>query len=163
MLASGEIAGIVNLLEGLSLQTRMLALNAAIESAHAGVYGRGFSVVAKEIGLLSNQSSHSTREIDRRIQHTHQHIATGSERVQALEALYGEIRTEVSGVVVLLAELEQNAAAQSQRVGKIAAEIARMAQQVEENEALSQQSALASQTLIQQAQRLSQSVRQFSL
>ena len=163
VLASGEIAGIVNLLEGLSLQTRMLALNAAIESAHAGVYGRGFSVVAKEIGLLSNQSSHSTREIDRRIQHTHQHIATGSERVQALEALYGEIRTEVSGVVVLLAELEQNAAAQSQRVGKIAAEIARMAQQVEENEALSQQSGLTSQTLIQQAQRLSQSVRQFSL
>ena len=163
VLASGEIAGIVSLLEGLSLQTRMLALNAAIESAHAGAYGRGFSIVAKEIGLLSNQSSHSTREIDRRIQHTHQHIATGSERVQALEALYDEIRKEVSGVVVLLAELEQNATAQSQRVSKLAAEISRMAQQVRDNEALSQQSASASQTLIQQAQRLSHSVRQFSL
>lgn len=163
VMASGEISGIVSLLEGLSLQTRMLALNAAIESAHAGAYGRGFSIVAKEIGLLSNQSSHSTREIDRRIQHTHQHIAVGSERVQALEALYDQIRKEVSGVVVLLAELEQNATAQSQRVGKIAAEISRMAQQVEENETLSQQSAHASQTLIQQAQRLSQSVRQFSL
>lgn len=163
VLASGEISGIVSLLEGLSLQTRMLALNAAIESAHAGVYGRGFSIVAKEIGLLSNQSSHSTREIDRRIQHTHQHISTGSERVQALEALYDQIRQEVSGVVVLLAELEQNATAQSECVGKIAAEISKMAQQVEQNEALSQQSASASQVLIQQAQRLSQSVRQFSL
>ena len=163
VLASGEISGIVSLLEGLSLQTRMLALNAAIESAHAGAYGRGFSIVAKEIGLLSNQSSHSTREIDRRIQHTHQHISIGSGRVQALETLYDEIREEVSGVVVLLAELEQNVTAQSERVGKIAMEISRMAQQVEQNEALSHQSASASQRLIQQAQRLAQSVRQFSL
>lgn len=163
VLASGEISGIVSLLEGLSLQTRMLALNAAIESAHAGAYGRGFSIVAKEIGLLSQKSSHSTQEIDRRIQHTHQHITTGSERVAALEALYDQIRQAVAGVVTLLAELEQNATAQSQRVGKIAGEISRMAQQVEENEALSQQSAHASQTLIQQAQRLAQSVRQFSL
>lgn len=159
--ASGEIAGIVSLLDGLSLQTKLLALNAAIESAHAGLYGRSFSIVAKEIGLLSEKSAASTRNIDSLIATTHHHIDNGFTKVQTLESLYAEIAGSVTGVVTLLHELLQNASAQSKRVNNVAVEIGRLNQQLKNSEALTEKSASASENLVAHAQRLSQSVSQF--
>lgn len=161
--ASGEIAGIVTLLDSLSLQTKLLALNAAIESAHAGIYGRSFSIVAREIGLLSEKSGASTRNIDRLIAGTHQHIDNGFSKVQALESLYMKIAGAVTDVVALLDELQQNASAQSKRVNNVAEEISRLNKQVKNSESLTRHSAKASEDLVSQAQRLSQSISQFVL
>jgi methyl-accepting chemotaxis protein len=61
---SGEIADITNSIHAISQQTNILALNAAIESARAGVHGRGFSVIADEVRLLSLQTTESSRQIE---------------------------------------------------------------------------------------------------
>lgn len=159
--ASGEIAGIVTLLDSLSLQTKLLALNAAIESAHAGAYGRSFSIVAREIKLLSEKSGASTRNIDHLISTTHHHIDDGFSKVQSLERLYSEIAGAVTAVVTVLQELQQNASAQSKRVNTIATEIGRLNEQVKNSEALTARSASASENLVSHAQRLSHSVSQF--
>lgn len=51
----------------IAAQCNLLSLNAAIEAARAGEMGRGFSVVAKEFRMLSNQSGDAGRHIAEKV------------------------------------------------------------------------------------------------
>ncbi|WP_085315394.1 methyl-accepting chemotaxis protein [Derxia lacustris] len=51
----------------IAMQTNMLAINAAIEAARLGDAGRGFSVIAKEIRVLSQVSADTGKQITERV------------------------------------------------------------------------------------------------
>lgn len=54
---------ILELINTVAKNTRILGFNAGIEAARSGEHGRGFSVVAKEITKLADQSAGSVDEI----------------------------------------------------------------------------------------------------
>ncbi|MFD1884454.1 methyl-accepting chemotaxis protein [Paenibacillus wenxiniae] len=58
-----EIQDVVKTIRKIASQTQMLALNAAIEAARAGEFGRGFNVVAQEVGKLSNMVQESIAQV----------------------------------------------------------------------------------------------------
>lgn len=58
-----QIDDIMKLVGSLSTKTQLLSLNAKIEATKAGEYGRGFSVVADEIGRLSSDTQKSMSRI----------------------------------------------------------------------------------------------------
>lgn len=65
--SSSNIDQASQVIASIAEQTNLLALNAAIEAARAGESGKGFAVVADEIRKLSEQSTASTKQIDKMV------------------------------------------------------------------------------------------------
>ncbi len=58
-----EITNKVDLVQKIAGQTNLLAVNASIEASSAGVHGKGFAVIAREVRELADQSKLSATEI----------------------------------------------------------------------------------------------------
>ena len=58
-----KIANIATTISKITEQTNLLALNASIESARSGEHGKGFSIVAEQIGKLASNTESSATQI----------------------------------------------------------------------------------------------------
>ncbi len=72
-----SIDSVIATITKISDATNLLSLNAAIEAEKAGEYGRGFSVVAREIGRLANETAISTLDISDIINEMQASVADG--------------------------------------------------------------------------------------
>lgn len=58
-----RVGQITDFIKTITKQTRILSLNASIEAAKAGSYGKGFAIIAAEIGKLAQQTNSATSDI----------------------------------------------------------------------------------------------------
>ena len=58
-----KIGQLVNSITYIARQTKMVSINATIEAARLGDLGRGFEVVAEEVGQLSDRSSEAAIQV----------------------------------------------------------------------------------------------------
>jgi len=74
---SNKISGIITTINKISEQTNLLSLNAAIEAEKAGEHGKGFSVVAREISRLADQTANATQDIEFMVKEMNESVSQG--------------------------------------------------------------------------------------
>ncbi|WP_022980680.1 methyl-accepting chemotaxis protein [Ideonella sp. B508-1] len=160
---SGRIANIIGVIDGIAFQTNILALNAAVEAARAGEQGRGFAVVATEVRTLAGRAAESAREIKALIGASVEKVEAGSRLVNDAVGAVQQIESQVDRVQQLIGDISASLAQQSSGIADISAAITHLDGATQQNAAMAEQSAAATHSLKQQADKLGEAVAFFKL
>ena len=161
--ASGKIADIISVIDGIAFQTNILALNAAVEAARAGEQGRGFAVVASEVRALAGRSAEAAKEIKTLINASVERVAQGTSQVDQAGITMQEVVTSIKRVTDIMGEISAASSEQSLGVSQIGAAVTEMDQVTQQNAALVEQMAAAASSLMSQANQLVETVAVFKL
>ncbi|MBQ0039121.1 MAG: hypothetical protein KBS64_01675, partial [Treponema sp.] len=90
--AFNEVQEIVKAIQNIANQTNLLSMNASIEAAHAGEFGKGFSVVAGEVRALAGNAAKSADDIQTLIKGTMEKIKNSVESIGETQAAFLKIQ-----------------------------------------------------------------------
>jgi methyl-accepting chemotaxis protein len=159
--ASKKIADIIGVIDEIAFQTNLLALNAAVEAARAGEQGRGFAVVATEVRSLAGRSATAAKEIKALIQDSVAKVHEGSKLVDDSGRTLEEIVNAVKKVTHIVAEISAASREQSSGIEQVNQAVMQMDETTQQNAALVEQAAAASQAIVEQAQSLNEIIARF--
>lgn len=98
---------ILDMINNVAKNTRILGFNAGIEAARSGEHGRGFSVVAKEITKLADQSAESVTEIRQLLQSMREKVTLVSKNVQETINLSGNQTAAIIDISTSIGQLTE--------------------------------------------------------
>ncbi len=161
--ASGRIAAINGVIDGIAFQTNILALNAAVEAARAGEQGRGFAVVAGEVRSLAQRSAAAAQQIKQLIEESRKQVEGGRDMAQVTGKTMDEMVHAVRDVGSLIEGIAVASAQQSGGVTEVNAAVAQLDTATQQNAAMVEQSTATTHQLRQQARALNEAVQVFKV
>lgn len=151
-----EIATKISIIGEIAFQTNILALNAAVEAARAGENGRGFGVVAEEVGKLADKSKQAALEID-------QLTKTSVFNAEQTGKLMNEIVPEIQKTSQLIQEISVANKEQSAGADQINMAIQQLNMVTQQNAATSEELATNAVELAAQAEQLREIISFFKI
>ena len=161
--SSRKVEEVTGVIDSIAFQTNILALNAAVEAARAGEQGRGFAVVAAEVRQLAMRAGEAAREIKGLIATSAQNVETGTALVNGAGHTMGQIVESIRNVASMISDISTTTLSQTRDINDINTAVARLDQMTQQNSALVEESAAASEGLRHQANDLTHLISQFVL
>jgi ABC-type transporter Mla subunit MlaD len=160
--ASEQTSKIIKTIDEISFQTNLLALNAAVEAARAGEAGAGFAVVADEVRSLALRAAEAAKDTEDMIRSTVEKVGVGSELVDKTNDTFSEATDTASKVSTLVSEITKASSEQSDGISQINVAMNSMDQMVQDNVALTSESAQVSRKMSSMADEMLSEVRQLA-
>ncbi len=160
--SSEKIKRIISISEEISRRINMLAINAMVEAARAGAVGKGFGVVAREVGILAERSALASHQIKELILGSETQIQQGVLMVtQSGEALHA-IVDSVDHVADLFNDIIISAAGQSGMLHEITAAVTQLDEMAETTAILAGKTQTTTQAMLEDSATLSEDLASFN-
>jgi len=124
--SSAQVSKFVDDIARIASQTNMLSLNAEIEAARAGENGKGFTVVAEEVGKLADSSAALATEIAAQIrnaiQQTEHGVASASlvnDSIEMIAASVAESDRLAQSIAAAMEQQQTNVAEINGKMGEL--------------------------------------------
>ena len=161
--SSRKIGDITSVINGIAFQTNILALNAAVEAARAGEHGRGFAVVASEVRTLSQRTTQAAKEIEVLIRTAVDRTQAGAVQVAEAGRTMNGVQQSVSKVATIIREISTASREQTTGIEEVNQAIGDIDRTTQQNAALVEQAAAASESMSEQTRRLTAMVSAFTV